>query len=185
MFSRLEFSQEFAGSFLSPFYVDGKEIDERQFLMSASANPELRISVGCEENCRLHDLNFAASDLLVCKRGPAETLAKLCGDAIQLVPITLSGSNAVGVDLFLVILLDHVDCIDIERSQYTRWTSIDHRGDLAGKFRMMMKLVVDEKRARGHIFFRPVGWEIAMIADRKVVEELTLKKFTGVTFKEV
>ena len=185
MYYRLGFAQKFAGSFLSPFYVDGNEIDERRFLTPAKVDVGLRLAVGCTSECRIHDVNFAASDLLVCKRRAAEILSAVCGESIQLVPVKIRGIQTNDGDLFLIQLLGVVDCIDTELSQYTRWTTSDHRSDLAGKFRMMMKLTIDGSRACGHLLFRPAGWEIAIIAHEKVVVEIQENMLSGVRAEPV
>jgi hypothetical protein len=185
MYYRLGFAQKFAGSFLSHFYIDGNEIDERRFLTPAKVDVGLRLTVGCASECRLHDVNFAASDLIVCKRRAAEILSAVCGESIQLVPVAIRGIPTNDGDLFLIQILEVVDCIDTELSEYTRWTKSDHRSDLAGKFRMMMKLTIDGVRASGHLLFRPAGWEIAIIAHEKVVTAIHMNKLSGVRAEPV
>lgn len=88
--------------------------------------------------------------------------------------------------MLAVNLLRVVRCIDEDGSSFTKWTKDDHRADLAGQYRQVGKLVLDERSIPddAHLF-RIDGWKVQRIASRAVKEVMESEgargaKLTGV-----
>ncbi|WP_460903730.1 imm11 family protein [Paraburkholderia jirisanensis] len=118
---------------------------------------------------------------IVTKEIVKELQSTLGPDLLQGIPISVishPGNYAV------LNVLDSVDCVDEENSEFSRWTAEDGRPEQIGGYRMSL-LRIDPERARGHDLFRVKGWEIALICSKKIKQCLEKAGVTGIRFKPV
>jgi hypothetical protein len=60
-----------------------------------------------------------------------------------------------------------VACVDETRSVFTKWTTTDHRSDLAGGYRSINPLYVAAVPSDAH-FFRVDGWSVGLIVSEEI-----------------
>ena len=110
------------------------------------------------------------------------SLASVAGEAVQCIPVIVDPS----LERFEILnVLDLVECVDEERSEITKWTEDDGRPDKIGHYRMITKLVLNEKKISDHRIFRVAGWEVALIVDENIKLSLERKKVSGIRFDAV
>ncbi len=100
---------------------------------------------------------------------------------IQGIPVNVHGYPG-GYEVLNV--LDIVDCVDEDHSEFSLWTAEDGRPDRIGDYRMSL-LRIDPKRAEGHDLFRVKGWTIALICSEKIKDCLEKAGVTGIQFTSV
>ncbi|MGT2512646.1 imm11 family protein [Cupriavidus basilensis] len=81
-------------------------------------------------------------------------------------------------------VLDIVDCVDEEKSDFSRWTEEDGRPDKVGDYRMNV-LRVNADKVAGHGLFRVKGWQIALVCSQRIRDLLIEHGVTGVRFTSV
>ena len=127
------------------------------------------------------DFCFTSFGLPVAKKELADVIASIAGDELQVVPLLVEGDSG-----YVVIHARRlVACLDEKRSEFVKWTDRDHRSDLAGRYRMVTKLIVDSQRipTRTHVF-RIDGWPIALIVSQTVKDMMEAAGCVGAKFEE-
>jgi hypothetical protein len=118
----------------------------------------------------------------VAKKELGDLVASIAGDDVQLAPLLVGADS----DFVVIHARRHVACLDEKRSEFVKWTDRDHRADLAGRYRMVTKLIVDAQRipSKAHVF-RIDGWPIALIASQDVKDIMQRAGCLGAKFEEV
>jgi hypothetical protein len=161
---------------------EGKEIDTRKFTVGKMYRGSKNLCVEIYRKGRALDFSFAVFDMPVVRKEVGELIQHHAPDSIQLVPCRV-GSQA--ADYVILNVLRMLDCIDDSKSEYIKWTSADHRSDLAGQYRTVTRLVIDPDRAAGEKIFRLAGWEMPIIVGQEIRDALESRHVSGIFFEGV
>jgi len=112
------------------------------------------------------EIAFGAIDLPYVDREMADMLLRELGNEVQLVQVGVAGSDD---PVWIVNALHEEPCLDESNSRFTKWEgdSIAARR-MAGKYRMVVKLIVDKNKTGGHDILRPWGWHPALIISERL-----------------
>lgn len=106
--------------------------------------------------------SFAAP---VAKRGLAVAVAAVAGTDVQCIPVNIADH----ADMVVLNALRVLRCVDERRSDFVKWTKLDHRADLAGQYRQITKLVLDATAVPNNAhFFRIDGSFAELIVSEAV-----------------
>ncbi|MBK8257908.1 MAG: hypothetical protein IPK82_35235 [Polyangiaceae bacterium] len=108
-------------------------------------------------------------------------VASIAGENIQVLPVQVESH-----DMRIMNVLRIIDCVDEARSEFMKWTSADHRADLAGQYRLITKLVLNARAipADAHVF-RIAGYEVALIVSASVKYAMEQAGCKGAVFRDV
>lgn len=131
-----------------------------------------------------HALEFCLTSLWVplATRALADTIQSIAKSDVQCLPLAISGQS----DMVVLNALRYIGCINESHSEFIKWTTHDHRADLAGKFRQVTKLVLarDAIPPDAH-FFRIKDWEVALIVSETVKSAMERVGCYGAEFVEL
>lgn len=112
----------------------------------------------------------------------ARVIAATSGADVQCLPVDIVGHpgmmalNAVRV----------IRCLDETRSEFIKWTKQDHRADLAGQYRQIMRLVLDRATIPPDVnVFRIWGSLIELVVSDTVKEAMERVGCFGAKFIEL
>jgi len=112
----------------------------------------------------------------------AEAIARVAGPDVQCLPVKIAGQTGYKV----LNALRVIDCIDEERSEFTKWTERDHRADKAGQYRSVPNMHLDTSRIPEDAhFFRLKGWLVALIVSEQVKAAMEQVGCFGAKFQDV
>jgi hypothetical protein len=141
-----------------------------------------------EPSCEVHrlgrELDFCLTSFgePVARSALAAAMASVAGDDLQRLPLAIRAHP--GFEALNATRL--VDCLDEQRSSFTKWTAEDHRPELAGQYRMVPELHLDPARVPdGAHFFRVWGWRVALIVSAQVRAAMERHGCVGARFEEV
>lgn len=166
----------------APLTSNGQEVDSRVFTIGKMYDGEKKLKLPLRRKGKPIDFNFGDFDMIVTPKRLNDTLQALTGAAIQRIPVEIETSNE---SYEILNVLDTVECISVERSEFTKWGPEDGRPDKVGQFRMITKLFIEPEKANAHKIFRLLEWKIALIVSDSVKNLLEEQKVTGVVFQEV
>jgi len=112
----------------------------------------------------------------------AEHLEVCCRDAIQLIPVRITGIDP-GFEILNAI--KRVDAVDREKSEISWRTKKDAFGNKVQTFAGISRLVLKEREIADARIFRLRGWELPLIVDESVKTVLENLRTTGIKFDEV
>ena len=79
-----------------------------------------------------------------------------------------------------------VACVDEARSEFVKWTSQDHRADLAGQYRAIHKLCLDSANIPPDAhFFRVANWTVGIMISDLFRETMVAANCCGAKFLEL
>lgn len=108
--------------------------------------------------------------------------ARVADGDVQRLAVSIPGHA--GFEVLNVLRV--VRCLDEARSEFTKWTTRDHRADLAGEYRMVTRLRLDPRAIPPDAHaFRVEGWLIALIVSEPVKEAMEKAGCLGARFSEV
>ena len=112
----------------------------------------------------------------------ADAISTIAGTDVQALPVTVAGTHRMKV----LNALRVVDCIDDARCDSLKWTSRDHRSDLAGQYRQVTRLVLDSASIpqQAH-FFRLKNWMVALVVSAVVKAAMESQGCQGAKFSEL
>ncbi|MEZ6196953.1 MAG: hypothetical protein R3F20_14700 [Planctomycetota bacterium] len=175
--------------------LDDVQIPERWHLGTVRSDlgdtPPLRTAVPCVRTALSSDvraghraLDFSLTSLAVpvLSRSLAETIRNECRNDAEFLPLEIPGHEG-----FVVLNVLRVEpCIDEARSEFLKWTTRDHRPELAGSYRQVTDLRLDRSRIPSDAqVFRLEGWEIALIVSEKVKDLMMSVNCVGASFHDV
>ncbi len=112
----------------------------------------------------------------------AKALEAIGASDVQLIPVRLGGRE--GYRILNATRL--VDCLDEERSTFTKWSEEDGREDLVGHYRMVLELRLDVARVPiGSHFFRINRWEVPLIVSGEILDVMRAIQATGIEAERV
>jgi hypothetical protein len=129
------------------------------------------------------DYTAADSAMPVVSEKAARILRDLAPGDVQLFPITVQGRK----EPYYIANVTHAcACVDEKRSvDVRRWTKDDFRPDLAGRYKVIGKLIIDPKRTAGHHLFRIKDWEVQLIASEELKDAFERAGVIGAHFTPV
>lgn len=166
----------------TPVDTRGREVDPRVFTACTKYDGELSLKLPLRRKGKSIDINFCDFDMIVTPKQVNDALQELVGDSIQRISIEVEASDK---QYEILNVLDTVECISEEKSEFTKWAQDDGRPDKIGQFRMITKLFINPEKAKGHKVFRIKEWKIALIVDSCVKSLLEKHCATGVIFQQV
>lgn len=159
-------------------------------IKAADVAPELRAGIAFQgeltaEISRMGiplDFSLTSFAVPVATRSVGSAIESIAAADLQQLPVEIPGhSNFVVLNALRIVA-----CLDEEHSMYTKWTSMDHRSDLAGKYRMVTRLRLDPQRIPDDAhFFRVEDWKIALIVSEPVRLAMERVRCHGAKFVEV
>src|SRR5882724_7622204 len=110
-------------AFIAPIRTESEFINEDALIRQPKLNPAPLFHGEISQIGTIQDINFGPHDILICGELATNVLTKFAQKDIQPIPIVLSGEPR---PFFYIHLLKIIDCIDSEKSVYTRWSMQDH-----------------------------------------------------------
>jgi len=121
----------------------------------------------------------------IAKRKLANAITLVVKVDVQIVPIRIDNLQN-GNGYVVLNCLRAVDCMDEQRSEFIKWTSADHRTDLAGQYRMVTSLHLDSSKIpKGAHMFRLLGWPVALIVSQVVKDAMEIVGCCGAKFEAI
>lgn len=127
------------------------------------------------------DFTFNAFGLPVATTELAEALRALDPAAVQLVPVQVQEAKRPYV---IVNILRSVDCVDEQKSAYTKWTEDGARPDKVGQFKTIERLALKPIPEEFKIF-RIKGYLREIVVSDEVMHLFKLRNASGVEFRLV
>jgi hypothetical protein len=163
-----------------PVTLSGEEIDPRIFTAGKPVDLEGPLRIPLRRPGEPMDFTLADFGMPVLRTRFVEALAEVAPNEIQRFPAFVDGQ----FDSFEIVnVVQHVDCLDHQRTGVTYWTEEDGLPDLVGRLQTVVGLKVDLQRAEGHDIFRIEGWEIALVVSARIKE--VLQHARGAVFEPV
>jgi hypothetical protein len=163
-----------------PLAMAGDEIDEREFAAGIPYAGPLPAVVPVYKPGKELAFNLGAFDMPVVSAAVADIICHAAGDDVECFPVTIPGARGSYRILNAVYSLD---CLDEQRSEFTRWRPGDHRSDLLGQYRMISTIRIDPRRTGHHHVFRIKNWPIALLVSNTIKDALITIPDLGIVFE--
>jgi hypothetical protein len=159
--------------------ADGAAVNLRKAQPLALSGP-VSIDVGVPGRSLEFSLTSFAGPIATARL--AQVIGELAEQDVEVIPARVGGRDGYAA----LNATRQVQCLDETRSTFTKWTMEDHRADLAGQYRMVVKLRVDPTSVPqdAHLF-RVEGWRVALIVSQAVKDAMEASGCFGATFEEV
>jgi hypothetical protein len=159
-----------------PVSYSGEAIDPRRFTACQRFGPvdqPLRLPI--QRTGRAARLTFGSFDMPIVDRALGAAFSATAGDDVELVPaITKDGTQ-----LSIANVLSCLDCIDESKTVGEKWAESHGRPDRVGRYRTILHLFVDPRRAN-HEIFRVAGWKIALVVSDNFAHATGLAAIEGI-----
>jgi hypothetical protein len=163
-----------------PLTASGEEIDAREFTEGTPYRGPAPSVVPVGNPGRELAFNFGAFEMPVVSSAVADVVRRIAPGDVELFPVDVPGAK----ERYLILNAIHaLDCLDEQRSEFTRWQVGDHRSDLAGQYRMISTIRIDPARTRNHPIFRIKNWPIALLVCSALRDALQGIPELGVVFQ--
>ncbi len=98
--------------------------------------------------------------------------------------LRFSNSDMAGYEALNILRV--VDCLDESRSVFEKWTSADHRPELAGQYRSVpvLRVAVDRIPPDAHIF-RVHRWHVGLVVSEVLKRAMEVEGCVGAEFSDV
>ena len=161
---------------------NGEDLFEWKFNLGKICNENREIFVDIKYGGEPLDFTLCAFEIPVVNDKIINLLSDYITDNLQVVPIIIPDI----LDKFYILnILNVVDCVDEDRSEFIKWTKNDHRSDLAGDYREITELYIDQIKAKGNKIFRLGGWEMEIVVNEEIVSSFKSAKTTGILFGDI
>ena len=128
------------------------------------------------------DFTLAELDVPIVTARLGIVIEKLAKDDVQLIPVEIAGVEG---EFAVLNTLCTIDCLNEERSKFTKWQIEDGRPEKIGEYRMVAKLVVDTNRIGSSHIFRVRGWDVPLIVSETIRQTIIEGGFKGALFQPV
>lgn len=166
----------------SPLDSNGTEIDPRKFTEGVDLSLNAELSLPIRRTGASLNFNFCDFDMVVVSKKIAEKLEKFAGGAVQRFPVSISEVNE---SFEILNVRECISCIDEVNSEFTKWTVEDENPDKVGKFRMFLRLKINDLVVGERHIFRISEWPIALIVSEEMKTLLELEDIFGIKFELV
>ncbi len=160
-----------------PRTVAGNEIDARGFTDGTPYGGPLPAIVPVQKSGREVEFHLAAFEMPVVSATIANAICRLAPGDVQCFPVEVPGATGSYQILNAVCTLD---CLDEDRSEFTRWQPGDHRSDLVGQYRMISTIRIDPAKTSDHHVFRIKNWTVALLVSNTIKDALAAIPQLGV-----
>jgi hypothetical protein len=164
-----------------PITAGGEEIDAREFTEGVPYPGPRPAVVPVGNSGRELAFSFGAFDMPVVSTAIADVIFRIAPDDVECFPINVPGSKGTYVILNVICALD---CLDEEKSEFTRWTKEDERPDRLGQYHVISTIRVDPSRAQDHHIFRIKDWPLALLLSNTLKNALADIPDLGVVFSQ-
>ncbi len=164
--------------------AQGAVLDGRIFRTGVVAE-HLRTPIMVEQQYpgTVMDFTVAAFGVPIIRSRVASAIADLVGGDVQLLPAKVLGD---GGDWTILNCTRVEKCLDEKNTLHvTRWTTADHRADLAGQYRAVDGLRVLETVLHGVHMVRPWGWTVALVVSADFRDLLESAGVSGASYVPV
>jgi hypothetical protein len=167
----------------TPRYENGEEILGAEFRRGKRWNFERALHTNVYAQGNQVTWSFGGRNTSCVASHVMTTLrSSLPADCLEGVPIQIAGCS----DQYEILnVLDIVDCVDEDQSEFGRWTQADGRPDMVGRYRGIPRMVLDSKRALGHDLFLVKNWEVVMVCSSRIRDLLIDQGVTGIKFAPI
>jgi hypothetical protein len=130
------------------------------------------------------DFTFAVLDTPIVTEAVGRLLSEAAPGTVQRLPVRITGKRGRYEVLNPLVV---VDCVDLKRSRIIPFGSQSAKNptDKEPSLGSIMKLVIDNRRARGHEFFMLAGDRSTILVSRRIKELLEANRVSGVCLKPV
>jgi hypothetical protein len=131
---------------------------------------------------RVLEFTLTSFNVPVVTPGLARAVADVAGPDVECLPLRVADQSG----LMVLNALRVLRCLDEGRSEFIKWTKLDHRADLAGQYRQVTRLALarDAIPADAH-FFRIEGWLVALVVSERVKKAMERVGCFGAQFLEL
>ena len=168
-----------------PLIDSGSRLEADDLTSGRYVNADVPLHYSLRAPGKPLDLTFADFDVPIVKSDLAETFLRFSPMGVQLLPVNIEVNGTTINGYSVLNILECVSCLDEAHSRFVRWTESDGRADKIGQYRMITEIAIDSKRAAGHPVFRIAGWEVAVVIDQAIKEELQRLDISGVELKRL
>ena len=173
---------ESARWFLGSPTLEGEAIDPRSFTEARATDMNKQLIIPLRKEGPRLEITLADYDMPVFSKRAVEAIYDIVENSIDLVPAKVGNSDDL---MFVVNVTKLIDCVDEEKSEFSRWREGDGLPHKIGQYKSIFVLIIDKSVVRGNDIFRVKGWEVALIVSEKIVSRLTSIGVKGVNFIEV
>ncbi len=163
-----------------PLAGDWTELDAQDFTEGTPYQGPAPVVLPVGNPGRELAFNFAAFDMPVVSSQVADAIRRIAPNDVQWFPVTVPGAKGSYQILNAIVSLD---CLDEERSEFTRWQPGDHRPDRVGHYHSIPTIRIDPVRTGDHHVFRILNWPIALLVSDSIRDALMDVPDLGVLFK--
>lgn len=163
-------------------YNTGDRIDPRIFTAGKVVDSFQPMVIGMRRAGIPLNITYADFDLPIVDKPTAGLLEHEAEHDLQLIPITVEGSEE---EYRILNVTSLVDCLDLASSEIQWWTLADGRPEKVGMPRMIATLKIDHSKVMDQRIFRIANWKIALIVSQEIRSLLESKNVQGVRFTPV
>ncbi len=164
-----------------PLTADGCDIDPREFTAGSPYCGPTPVVASIGNPGRELAFNLGAFDMPVVSSAVADIIWRIAPLDVQCFSIDIPG--AVGSYQILNAVCS-LDCLDEERSEFTRFQVGDHRSDLIGQYHSIPTIRIDPSRTLDHHVFRILNWHVAVLVSDTIKDALADIPHLGIVFKQ-
>jgi hypothetical protein len=160
-----------------PLGNDGRELHPTHITQPRPISPQAASHADIISPGALLGLNLTAGCFPIVRKDISEQVSKFCGGELQRLKINISGDE----NFELWNVLKCVDCIDEERSDFSRWTADDGILEKIGDYRFNV-LKIKHAAAQAHHLFRVLHCESVLVCSSAIKEIIECFKGHGKKF---
>lgn len=154
-----------------PAFVDGE---------SLTIKPPLRARVGKAGRAPQFSLSSFGAPLVTTRLALA--MAEVAGGDFQQFPVDIDGHDGI----VALNAVRAIQCLDESKTEFVKWTTADHRADLAGQYRTVSGLrILSDVIPKSTHLFRIYGWTVALIVSERLRDAMEAVGCEGAIFREV
>jgi uncharacterized protein DUF1629 len=165
-----------------PRTAEGSEIDPRDFSDGRPYFGPAPVTAFIGNPGRELAFNLGAFDMPVVSAEVAAIIWRIAPLDVQCFAIDIPGATGSYQILNAVCSLD---CLDEERSEFTRWQEGDGQPDRIGQYHSIPTIRIDPLRTQGHHVFRILNWPVALFVSGVIKNALVGIPNLGVVFDPV
>ncbi len=112
----------------------------------------------------------------------ALAMAEIAGDDLQRFPVDIEGHHGI----FALNAVRTIQCLDESKTEFVKWTTADHRADLAGQYRTVSRLkILPNLIPTSTHMFRIYGWTVVLVVSERLRDAMERAGCEGAVFREV
>jgi hypothetical protein len=148
-----------------PVAADGSEILPEDFVTHGRYHGTLPVRLSVGNPGRELAFNLGPYEMPVVESSLSETIRQIAPNAAEFFPVRINGARG---RYEIMNVYRSVECLDETHSIFTRWGPEDERPDRTGSLKMISRIIIDPKRAKGSHLFRITGWPLALLVSERL-----------------